>query len=179
MIFEYGGNTKLYKKKNGDTLSFWGNDTLTWRLTPVFPETFSAIKLKPWRLEKNPETFCPPSAGSKIHQTSKWSGIRVQTSLKAKNFPEKLPPFDPSAALMLSNSYFPPRHVWLWLFEIEERGVCVCVWGGGWRFWSPEAIHVHLAAHLPYGDLSSAAHIWFQLKKAQNQGKCYGASLWE
>lgn len=131
MIFEYGGNTKLYKKKNGDTLSFWGNDTLTWRLTPVFPETFSAIKLKPWRLEKNPETFCPPSAGSKIHQTSKWSGIRVQTSLKAKNFPEKLPPFDPSAALMLSNSYFPPRHVWLWLIEIEERGVCVCVCGEG------------------------------------------------
>lgn len=31
---------------------------------------------------------------------------------------------------MLSNSYFPPRHVWLWLIEIEEGCVCVCVWEG-------------------------------------------------
>lgn len=43
---------------------------------------------------------------------------------------------------------------------------------------SPEAIHVHLAAHLPYGDLRTSAHIWFQLQNP-NQGKCYGASLWE
>lgn len=79
---------------------------------------------------------------------------------------------------MLSNSYFPPRHAWLWLIEIEEGCVCVCVWKGGWWIWSPEAIHVHLAAHLPYGDLSRTAHIWFQLKNP-NMGKCYGPSLWE
>ncbi len=53
----------------------------------------------------------------------------------------------------------------------------VCVGGGGGSK-SPEAIHVHLAAHLPYSDLGNTTHIWFQLK-TPNQDKCYGASLWE
>lgn len=50
-----------------------------------------------------------------------------------------------------------------WLRLRNDVCVHVCM-GGGWRMWSPEAIHVHLAAHLPCGDLSSTTHIWFKLK---------------
>lgn len=45
---------------------------------------------------------------------------------ESQEFHREIVSFDPSAALMLSNSYFPPRHVWLWLIEAEEASLGLC-----------------------------------------------------
>lgn len=102
--------------------------------------------------------------------------IRLQLSLKAKNYPEKLRPLIPQLLRCFQTVIFllaVPGYGWLRL----RKGVymcislCVCVPGGvGWRGWSPKAIHVHLAAHLHYGDLSGVAHIWFLLEKKAKMG---------
>lgn len=59
--------------------------------------------------------------------------IKITKSLE---FPREIASFDPMAALLPSNRYFPPQHAWLWLVGTEERCECVlsclCAWVGGW-----------------------------------------------
>lgn len=101
------------------------------------------------------------------HQENKKWGNNTESQKWKKTFPliPQLFKSFQTGILLLSM----PSNCW-W----DREGV----WGG---VWSPPAIHVHLGAHLPYGDLEDAAHMWFQLSSQPRKCSCtsVGTGGWE